>query len=171
MPLGELIRCQDTNLPAEIRKGARKALTAERLGHSVVFRLNHKVGALGIQFDARVVSPGRILDYVASYDPKAIYSMLPYINKDAWKKFTSGDTRKLALRIAGLETCQVTLSVQEGPTGCLVDTPLFSRDAVHFVTPKTNVDGRGEGGAFSVDWYINIWIDHCHIPREVGIDC
>lgn len=101
--VGELIRCQDTNLPAEITKGARKTLTAERLGYSVVFRLNHKTGAFGIQYDSRVVSPGRILDYIMSFNPKAIYSMAPRIRPDAWKKFVAGDTRKLSIRIANPE--------------------------------------------------------------------
>jgi hypothetical protein len=105
--VGELIRCQDTNLPAEISKGARKTLTAERLGHSIVFRLNHKTGAFGIQYDSRVVSPGRILDYVASFNPKAIYSMAPRINAEAWKKFVAGDTRKLAIRIANPENMEL----------------------------------------------------------------
>lgn len=98
--VGELIRCQDNNLPAELTKGNRKELTAERLGHSVVFRLNHKTGAFGIQHDRRIVSPGRVLDYIAAFNPQAIYAMTPKINADAWKKFVSGGTRKLSMRIA-----------------------------------------------------------------------
>src|SRR5690606_27979868 len=46
------------------------------------------------------VSPGRVLDYLASFNPAAIYSMLPVINKEAWEKFVKGETRKLVLRIA-----------------------------------------------------------------------
>lgn len=98
--VGELVRCQDTNLPAELSGGKRRALSAQRLGHSVVFRLNHKIGALGIQYDRRIVSPGRLLDYIAEFNPKAIYTMNPKINEEAWGKFVSGGTRKLAIRIA-----------------------------------------------------------------------
>lgn len=98
--VGELVRCQGTNFPAELDGNNRKALTAKRLGHSVVFRLNHKTGIFGIQHDARVIGPMRILSYIAAFNPAAIYSMAPKINEDAWKKFGKGDTKKLAIRIA-----------------------------------------------------------------------
>ena len=97
--VGELTRCQNTNLPAEISAGRRSALQAERLGHSIVFRLNHKIGALGIQYDTRVISPGRILDYLASFNSAAIYRIDPRINQDAWQKFNSGQVRKFKVRI------------------------------------------------------------------------
>lgn len=102
--VGELLRCQKTNLPAEIAGSARKTLSAERLGHSVVFRLNHRTGAFGIQHDVRIVSPGRVLDYVAAFNPAAIYSMTPKVNAEAWKKFNAGQTRKLSIRIANPES-------------------------------------------------------------------
>jgi hypothetical protein len=98
--VGELVRCQKTNLPAEIAASGRKALSAARLGHSVVFRLNHKKGVLGVQYDNRVVSPGRILDYLSAFNPAAIYGMAPVIDAKAWQKFNSGPTRKLSFRIA-----------------------------------------------------------------------
>ncbi len=98
--VGELVRCQGTNFPAELDGNNRKALTAKRLGHSVVFRLNHKTGIFGIQYDPRIVGPTRILSYIAAFNPAAIYSMLPKINEEAWKKFSKGDTKKLAIRIA-----------------------------------------------------------------------
>ena len=98
--VGELVRCQGTNFPAELDGNNRKALTAKRLGHSVVFRLNHKTGIFGIQYDPRIVGPTRILSYIAAFNPAAIYSMHPKINEEAWKKFSKGDTKKLAIRIA-----------------------------------------------------------------------
>lgn len=98
--VGEFTRCQGTNFPAELDGSTRKALAAKGLGHSIVFRYNHKIGVLGIQYDPRVVSPGRILGYLSSYNSAAIYRMDPRIDKDAWKKFNSGPTRKLALRIS-----------------------------------------------------------------------
>lgn len=98
--LGEMVRCQNTNLPSEIDGDDRKSLVAERLGHSVVFRYNHKTGKLGIQYDNRIMSPGRLLDYLSSFNSNAVYSINPIINKEAWKRFNSGTTRKLIVRIA-----------------------------------------------------------------------
>ncbi|WP_155256329.1 DUF6731 family protein [Mesorhizobium loti] len=104
--VGELIRCQNTNLPGELKGDAIGKLTADRLGHSVVFRYNHKVGILGIQHDVRVISPGRLLEYVAAFNPQAIYSMAPRLNKDAWKKFRDGEVRKLSIRIANPDSME-----------------------------------------------------------------
>jgi hypothetical protein len=72
----------------------------KRLGHGVVFRYNHKMGVLGMQYEPRVVSPGRFMDYLASFNAKAIYSFAPIIDEQSWAKFAKGKTRKLAIRIA-----------------------------------------------------------------------
>ncbi len=98
--VGEFVRCQSTNLPGELDGATRKSLTAKKLAHSIVFRLNHVKGILGVQHDPRVVSVGRILEYLSSYNVAAQYRLDPRVNKDAWKKFSSGETRKLSIRIA-----------------------------------------------------------------------
>ncbi|WP_426236511.1 hypothetical protein [Pararhizobium sp. DWP1-1-3] len=98
--VGEFVRCQGTNLPGELDGATRKSLTAKKLAHSIVFRLNHVKGILGVQHDPRVVSVGRILDYLSFYNVAAQYRLDPRINPDAWKKFNGGDTRKLSVRIA-----------------------------------------------------------------------
>lgn len=98
--VGEFIRCQSTNLPSELDGAARKPLTAKQLGHSIVFRLNHKRGVIGFQHDPRVVSIGRVLEYLRIYHGAAFYSVEPRMNKEGWKKFKAGDVRKLSIRIA-----------------------------------------------------------------------
>ncbi|MER9184777.1 hypothetical protein [Mesorhizobium sp. M0633] len=98
--VGEFTRCQNTNLPSEIDAGDRKPLEAERLGHSVVFRFNHQMGILGVQYDPRIISPGRILEYLSAFNAAAIYAMQPRINQEAWDRFNAGETRKLSIRIA-----------------------------------------------------------------------
>ncbi len=102
--VGELVRCQNTNLPGSVSDAGMAALTVDRLGHSIVFRYNHKNGTLGIQYDARIISPARLLEYVSAFNPQAIYSMAPKVNKDAWAKFKSGRPRKLTIRIANPES-------------------------------------------------------------------
>ncbi|MFH1795379.1 MAG: hypothetical protein ABIK36_12255 [Pseudomonadota bacterium] len=98
--VGELTRCQNTNLPSEIDSDDRKALEVDRLGHSVVFRLNWQTGVLGVQFDTRVVSPGKILEYLSAFNTAAIYSIAPKIDAQNWAKFNSGSTRKLTFKVA-----------------------------------------------------------------------
>lgn len=44
--VGELVRCQNTNLPGAIDGNGLATLAVDRLGHSVVFRYNHKKGML-----------------------------------------------------------------------------------------------------------------------------
>lgn len=102
--VGELVRCQKTNFPAELKKGKRGALAAEGLGHSVVFRYNFKKGILGIQYDPKIISPGRLLQYVATFNSNAIYSIAPKIDTKNWAKFAQGQTRKLSIRIANPES-------------------------------------------------------------------
>ncbi|MBY3262225.1 hypothetical protein HFO15_11250 [Rhizobium laguerreae] len=98
--IGEFLRCQDTNLPSELDGAQRKSLTAKKLAHSVVFRLNHKLGVIGIQHDPRIVSLGRILEYLHTYDARAFYEVAPRLDPKAWQKFKKGSVRKLSLRIA-----------------------------------------------------------------------
>jgi len=98
--VGELIRCQSTNLPAALEKGQRTALKVEKLGHGIVFRYNFKKGVLGVQHDPRVISAGRLLEYIAAFNANAIYSIAPKIDPKNWSKFNKGKTRKISIRIA-----------------------------------------------------------------------
>lgn len=98
--VGEFVRCQGTNLPGELDGATRKSLSAKKLAHSVIFRLNHVKGILGVQYDPRIVSVGKILEYLSHYNPAAQYRVDPRVNQDAWKTFNKGSVRKLAVRIA-----------------------------------------------------------------------
>lgn len=98
--VGEMVRCQNNNLPSQIKDGNRENLDVDELGHSIVFRYNGKVGVLGVQYDHRIISPGRILEYVSAFNAAAVYSIDPKIDKSAWQKFANGETRNLAVRIA-----------------------------------------------------------------------
>lgn len=102
--VGELVRCQVTNLPAELKGGKRSALKVEKLAHGVVFRYNFKKGTLGVQYDPSVISPGRLLEYVSAFNANAIYAIAPKIDPKNWAKFNSGTTRKLSIRIANPES-------------------------------------------------------------------
>ena len=134
--VGEFTRCQGTNFPAEIDGPNRKALTAKGLGHSIVFRYNHKLGVLGIQYDPRVVSPGKVLEYLSFYNAAAIYKIEPRINAGAWKKFNSGQTRKLVMRIANPSD----LKQVEGPGQAAAESMKAMAGSPGSCTPGTSTN-------------------------------
>lgn len=67
--VGELTRIQTTNMPSHISKGKRSKLDpVDRLGHSVVFRPNHKIGVLGLKYDGRLLVHFRFFQYLNMWD-------------------------------------------------------------------------------------------------------
>ncbi|MEA1833997.1 hypothetical protein U8607_18065 [Methylobacterium durans] len=108
---GELTRIQSTNMPSEVTTAGRTALsTQNRLGHSVVFRINHHLGLLGMEFNSRVCSPGRLIGYLAEFDPTAAYRMLPLVREDAWERYNRSEPRKIQVSVAS----PTDLSVLDG---------------------------------------------------------
>lgn len=99
--VGELTRIQTTNMPSHISKGKRSKLDqVNRLGHSVIFRLNHKKGILGLQYDGRLLAPFRFFQYVSMWDLTAQYTREPIIREDMWERFERGSPRYLEVGIA-----------------------------------------------------------------------
>ncbi|GJD83649.1 hypothetical protein [Methylobacterium haplocladii] len=142
----ELTRIQSTNLPSEVTPAGRTALTtSNRLGHSVVFRVNHHLGLLGMEFNNRVCSPGRLLNYLHEFDSTASYRMLPVVREDAWERYNQSAPRKIEVKVAS----PTDLSVLDG-------------------------DGRAVGEAFSAmgDAYnapqITVEISMGHSPGHLG---
>jgi hypothetical protein len=99
--VGEIVRVQSTNMPSEVNNVGRFALSTNNpLGHGVIFMFNHKKGILCIQNEPRIVSSGRLIDYVRECGTAARYSIAPMIRPNAWKNFGEGTVRKFAVRIA-----------------------------------------------------------------------
>lgn len=99
--IGEVVRVQSTNMPSEIMDTGRLPLSTKNpLGHSIVFRFNHKKSVLVVQYEPRIASPGRLLDYVKACWGGASYIIEPMIKPESWERFNSGDVRKLSVRIA-----------------------------------------------------------------------
>lgn len=138
--VGEMVRCQQTNLPSEISKGKRSALKAERLGHSIVFRLNHATGQLGVQYDPRVVSPGKILEYIVAHNVKAIYRIDPLIDEDAWQRFQNSPAKKLVFRIANPENIGQVAGDGEAAASAL--QRMGDAYSAPFITVEISMGGR-----------------------------
>lgn len=99
--VGEMTRIQRTNFPSEIDGENRIALqTRNPLGHGIVFRYLPGSSDLGIQYDSRVLSPSRFLDYVANMLDDAIFDIEPIVRDDMWDRFRASPVRKLSISIA-----------------------------------------------------------------------
>jgi hypothetical protein len=99
--VGELVRVQTTNLPSEVLPTGRSALSTKNpLGHGVAFRYVPSSGVLCFQHEPRIASVGRFIDYLSTAWSGANYVVAPMLRPGAWKRFNSGEVRKLAVRIA-----------------------------------------------------------------------
>lgn len=99
--IGEIIRVQKTNMPSEVLDNGRSPLTTKNpLGHGITFRFNEQTSVLCIQYDPRISSPGKLLDYVKECFEGAHYDIKPKIKPEAWKKFNKSEIKKLSVKIA-----------------------------------------------------------------------
>ena len=99
--VGELIRVQSTNMPADVTDDGRQALAVKRgLAHGVIFRYDEPAKVLTVQHAPQIASVGRIMDYIAAYQTGAVFVAAPMVKKDSWARFNSGGVRKLTVRVA-----------------------------------------------------------------------
>lgn len=99
--VGDMTRIQKTNLPAEIVGDERRPLRGKNpLGHSIVFRYLPGSGDLGIQYDPRILSPKRFMQYVGATVDNALFRLNPIVREDMWERFKEAPVRKLAIAIA-----------------------------------------------------------------------
>lgn len=99
---GQLMRAQSGNRPGVMKETATEGLPfSEPLGHGIAFRYRKADGLLGMQFDPRVLSPSRFLEYFYAVEATAEFRMLPRLREDAWDRFDALPLKKLELQIAG----------------------------------------------------------------------
>lgn len=99
---GQFIRGQSSNRPGRMLAAGTNTLPfREPLGHGIAFRYRTRDGILAIQFDSKILSPARMVDYLIAHDPNAEFRLLPRLREDAWEKFNELPLRKLTVAIAG----------------------------------------------------------------------
>jgi hypothetical protein len=99
--IGELIRVQSTNLPSEVHANGRSALTTKNpLGHGVTFRFNDQNSVLCIQHEPRIVSAGKVVDYLQEAWDGAQFKIKPMLRPKAWEKFNGADVKRFSVKIA-----------------------------------------------------------------------
>jgi len=88
-------------LPAEIDGDNRIPLqTQNPLGHGIAFRFLPATSHLGIQYDPRVLSPGRFVQYVGAMLENAIFDLESIVRDDMWDQFRLAAVRKVSIAVA-----------------------------------------------------------------------
>lgn len=98
---GEVTRVRDVNYPFEVRTdGVSPLPTDGPIGDGVAFRFRQSDHTLAIQYDPRIVSPGRIMDYLMQCDGRGAFKITPKVDAENWKRFKKFPLKKLQVRIA-----------------------------------------------------------------------
>lgn len=98
---GEFTRIQTTNFPSEVHDDGTHPLGVDApLGHGMAFRFDVGASIIATQYDPRVISPGRMFDYIAGMWNGARYRLRPIVRNDMWDRFNRGPTRKVQIAMA-----------------------------------------------------------------------
>ncbi len=99
---GQFIRAQTGGLPGRMLPDRTDNLPfAEPLGHGIAFRYRPHDGLLAIQYDNRVLSPGKVLTYLYEFAPRAEFVLEPRMRDDALARFRALPLRSLEIAVAG----------------------------------------------------------------------
>lgn len=99
---GQLVRGQLANRPGRMLDAGTENLPfSEPIGHGIAFRYRSTDGVLAIEYNPRVLSPGRAFEYFCAYEPRAEYALIAKLREDAWDEFEARPIRKLILNVAG----------------------------------------------------------------------
>ena len=99
---GQFIRSQSGNLPGRMLPEQTDSLPfAEPLGHGIAFRYRKRDGLLAIEYNPRILSPSRVLEYLYAHEARAEYTIRPRFRDDAWARFEALPVRKVEVAIAG----------------------------------------------------------------------
>jgi hypothetical protein len=100
---GQFIRGQSGNMPGIMHPdGTHDIPFQEPLGHGVAFRYRTTDGLLGIQFDSRILSPSRVMQYLYAHNGHAEWHYEPRLKLDAIDRFDEMPIRKLEMSVAGM---------------------------------------------------------------------
>lgn len=97
---GEFTRVRTTNFPFEVRPGGAEPLQTDGpIGDGVAFRFRPADHTLAMQYDNRIVSPGRAMVYLMTFDQRAAFKITPKMDAENWQKFRDNPLRKLRVGI------------------------------------------------------------------------
>lgn len=98
---GEMMRIRETDLPCEVHPDKTRVLGVNvPLGDGVAFCFREADHTLAIQYDARVLSPGRFNDYLVQMHNAGQYVFEPVLDAQALARFQAQPLRKLKVKLA-----------------------------------------------------------------------
>lgn len=100
---GQFIRGQSGNMPGRMElDGTHDLPFTEPIGHGIAFRYRKADGLLGIQYDNRILSPSRVLQYLYAHNGQAEWHIEARLRADAIDRFNDLPIRKLEVAVAGI---------------------------------------------------------------------
>ncbi len=98
---GSMTRLRHTDFPSEITDAGSVELNVSGpIGNSIVFRFREKDHTLAIQYDPRIISPGRFISYIEGFLSKEMFSMTPKLDAGALQRFRDSPLKKLQIKVA-----------------------------------------------------------------------
>jgi hypothetical protein len=98
---GEMTRVRDDDHPSEVHPhGTAQLNVAGAIGEGIAFRYRERDHLLAIQYDPRIMGPGRFIDYMMQMAQPANFTILPKMDRNALASFRARPLRKVKIRIA-----------------------------------------------------------------------
>jgi len=98
---GEITRVRNDDFPSEVHpQGTRALNVAVPIGEGVAFRYRERDHVLAMQYDNRVVSPGRFIDYVMQMVAGAQFTIDPKVDANALAHFRARPLKKVRIKLA-----------------------------------------------------------------------
>lgn len=98
---GEITRVRSDDFPSEVHPhGTTRLNVRVPIGEGIAFRYRERDHVLGIQYDPRIVSPGRFMDYINQLVPEAQFYAEPKADLTALAAFRARPLKKVRIKLA-----------------------------------------------------------------------
>jgi hypothetical protein len=96
-----MTRVRHDDFPSEVHpQGTRQLNVAVPIGEGIAFRFRERDHVLAIQYDNRIVSPGKFIDYVTQLVPAAQFTFDPKADANALAHFRAHPLKKVRIKLA-----------------------------------------------------------------------
>ncbi|MCC2981264.1 hypothetical protein [Sphingomonas sp. IC4-52] len=99
--IGEMTRVRHEDHPREVHPdGARPLNVQVPIGDGVAFRYRIRDHRLAFQYDDRILSAGRFLDYIEVLVDGALFDSHPVLDEEEMERFRSQPLKKVTIKVA-----------------------------------------------------------------------
>lgn len=159
---GEMMRVRNTDFPCEVHPHGTAVLGVEGpIGEGIAFRFREADSRLAIQFDPRVVSPGRFFDYIGQAHGAPLFTYRATMDDAAIRRFRDQPLRKVKIRLASpQELADVENSMQAAASafrnlGQDYDAPIVTLE----IGMGRSNGHLAEGAKQMVEGFLRLWHD------------